>query len=795
MKLVKKSTNRFEINKLGRLAKEFGLDPNVIKLLNSRGYRTRESIDAFLHPNVKNFYDPYLLKDMKRVVERINKAVADRESIVILGDYDTDGISATSILYKHLSKLGNKPNVFLPNRIADGYGLSFETIDKIIELYNPSLIITVDCGISAYQEIEYAMGRGVDIIVTDHHDIPDQLPRCPIINPKMPNQAYPFKELCGAGVALKVVQALSDIKESLQYVTIAAIATVADIVPLVDENRLITYYGLKNQRDNMPLGLQRLIKNLKLIMPLSSTDVSFKLAPKINATGRMGDPMVAFKLYVSEDSKTIANNIQALLELNEKRVLETNNIVEDAMRMLEDVNTAEKGIIVVENDNWESGVLGIICSRLVDIYNKPACVLAMVDGELKGSLRSVPNVNIYDALAHIKQDLVQFGGHNQAAGVTIEPKNYHKFVKDINNYILRTYSREDFLIEKKYDMDLSKIKLTDKFVRDLDALEPFGLNNEKPLFKLTFNNATVSLMPQYPNHIKAKINDIDFVGFNLGQYIYNFCTNSNKTIIFELSLNKYGGTSRIKGLIKHITFAKLNTTVKTEIVSGMYLNQLQYINCSEPVDNKPMLLEQSQLHQLIDKLTSQSKFGTLVVSNGIVGYQQLIGEVDSISNFELYNINNKTGINTLLFSPSSNVKYNNFDNIILLDAPIHIGYVNYLCGLGKKVYVCNTKFDMSNLKQLDVSRSIFGKYHNMIKNYIAKNPNATMDTLTLFNAVKRANPHFTNIKFNQFNLVLLVLQELGIVKYSNGTLIFTDVVSNLKNSKIYNFISLLLDIS
>ncbi len=791
MIIKKKDTAGLEQSQIIKLSNHFRLDQNIIRLLYMRGYRTKEQIASFLSPSISNFYDPFLLNDMHKVVDRIKRAIDTKERIVILGDYDTDGISATAIMYKYFQSVGIQVDTFLPNRIADGYGLSKEAIDKLNAQFSPNLIITVDCGISAYNEIEYAKGLGIEIIVTDHHDVPDILPDTLIINPKLPNQKYPFKDLCGAGVALKVVQALTDIESSMQYLTIASLATVADIVPLINENRIITYFGIKQQKENMPQGIQKLIKKLRIETPLTSTDISFKLAPKINATGRMGDPNIAFKLYISNDPKEINKNIEELLELNDRRVSETNNIVEQSVAMLQDVNTSKLGVIVVKNDSWESGVLGIICSKLVDLYNKPACVLTMIDGELKGSLRSIPSINIYEALNNVKDTLVQFGGHNQAAGITLHPDKFEEFRDKINRYVQDNYSQDDFLLEKKYDLDLSKVSLTDKFVRDLSVLEPFGLCNEKPLFKLTFNNVLVTTLPKFPNHIRAKINNIELLGFNFGEHLYNLNTNSNKTMILELNYDKRLQASKLKGVIKYISFSKLNTTVKTELVSGMYINQLKYINCENSFNNSAIVLDESVLYSKVRELFSNNSFGTLVVANSMESYNRFIAEVPESINYELYTINNRTGVNTLLFAPYRDMKVNNFDNIVFLDAPMHIGYVNYFLNLGKKVIICNSKFDKKVLKNLDCNRSMFGKYHNAIKQCSAKY-SQEIDLISFYNKLKKLNPQFSNIKFNQFNFVVLVLEELGICKINAGKIEFTDVKSNLKNSSIYNFISLLL---
>ena len=426
---------------------------NIIKLLFTRGFDTYEKIDYFLNTGVTGLHNPYLLANMDKVVSKINYYIDNNKKILIMGDYDTDGISASAILYKYLESRNVDVSVFLPNRLVDGYGLTIESIDKVKSLYNPDLIITVDCGITCVNEIDYCKEIGIDIIVTDHHDIPEVVPNTLIINPKMPNQIYPFKELCGAGVALKIVHALGGLEECLKYTTIATLATVADIVPLIDENRIIVKLGLAGQSEQLPKGLKKLCTELKINLPMTSSDISFKMAPKINATGRMGDAIISFNLYIQQSDEDIRKSIDMLMGLNDKRVNETNIIFEDACKMLEDTNVSRLGMIVLYNENWESGVLGIICSKLVERYNKPVCLMSMVDGEFKGSCRSIPGVNIFDAMTHCKDLLIRFGGHNQAGGLSIERKNLKEFRNRINEYVLNNTNEEDLLTKKYYDLD------------------------------------------------------------------------------------------------------------------------------------------------------------------------------------------------------------------------------------------------------------------------------------------------------------------------------------------------------
>ena len=464
MEFISKVDNlNFNAKEITRTAQKFNLCEDIVKLFFARGIDSDDKIDKYLNAGVTSLYNPFLLKNMQEVVDKIKYYVLAKKKILIMGDYDTDGISASAILYKYFLSIGIEASVFLPNRFVDGYGLTIDSLDKVKSMYNPDLIITVDCGITCVEEIAYCKKLGIDIIVTDHHDVPSITPDTLIINPKLEGQLYPFKELCGAGVALKLVHALAGLEEALKYTTIATLATVADIVPLLDENRAIVKLGLENQKQQLPKGLKKLCSELKISLPLSSTDISFKLAPKINATGRMGDAIISFNLYVKNDEQDIRDNIDMLVALNDRRVVETNNIFASACEMLEDTNVSRLGMIVLYNESWESGVLGIICSKLVEKYNKPVCLLSIVDGEYKGSCRSIPGVNIFEALTSVSDLLIRFGGHNQAGGLSIEKKNLKEFRTRINEYVLAHTNEDDLITRKYYDMDISNKEISPEF--------------------------------------------------------------------------------------------------------------------------------------------------------------------------------------------------------------------------------------------------------------------------------------------------------------------------------------------
>jgi len=790
MEFISKKEIQFNQDKIKNFANKFNLQEDIVKLMFLRGIDTEDSIDKYINAGETQLYNPFLLKNMDSVVDKIKFYMNSNKRILIMGDYDTDGISASAILYKFFEKRNIHVDVFLPNRFVDGYGLTIDTINKVKSLYNPDLIITVDCGITCVEEIKYCKEIGIDIIVTDHHDIPAEIPDTLIINPKLPDQIYPFKELCGAGVALKLVQAIGGLHEALEYTTIATLATVADIVPLLDENRAIVKLGLKNQKEQFPKGLRDLCKTLKISMPLSSTDISFKIAPKINATGRMGDALISFNLYVENDDVEIKNNIKQLLELNDLRVSKTNEIFLSACEMLDDTNVSRLGMIVLYNPDWESGVLGIICSKLVERYNKPVCLLSLVDNEYKGSCRSIPGVNIFEALSSVSDLLIRFGGHNQAGGLSIDKKNLKEFRTRINDYVLNHTNEQDMLSRRYYDLDISNIEVTPEFVRQLDIFEPCGFKNEKPTFKINVTDNTASRMVNFPQHIRIKQNNLNLIGFGKGEYFYNLNVNCNKELIVELFLEK-GDKQKISGYIRHINYHKLNTATKSEIISANYLTQLKYINFKNDYDEFDTLSYSSALAK-INKLCSISKFGTVVIVNNMETYFDCVKNISTINNYELFDMHNACGENVIIFSPNSDVSFKDYQNIFVLDCYLCKGYISKLCSKFNKVYCVNSQINMNLFANLDISRNIFAKMHNAIKANLITNP--VPDLISYFNNLRRFNHIDKNIKFNEFVMFILIMEELGILKFADGIIEISNTKSHLENSSIYNFIKEFLSI-
>ena len=474
------------------LAAALNVHPTIARLLCLRGFANAERADRFLNPSLDHLHDPFLLADMDRAVPRLERAVAQRERIAIHGDYDVDGITSTVILRRALEMLGGDVVHFLPERLRDGYGLQPAAIERL-HAQGVGLIVSVDCGIRAADAARRARELGVDLIITDHHEPDGTLPDAfAVINPKRADCAYPDKHLAGVGVALKVVQALcaraGKNKWLPAFVKIAAIGTLADVVPLVGENRVIASHGLASlSRGPHAIGLRSLLDASGLTgKTIDSYHVGFMLAPRVNAAGRMSTPDIAARLLLAtdealgEEARALA---QQLCDENTRRQQEEAELVAEAKKAIEtDPAVGAHNVLVIGGSGWHRGVIGIAASKLVDTYHKPAIVLS-IDGDIAhGSCRSIPDFDLLTALEHCSDLFIKFGGHKQAAGLTMEAGRLPEFRARINAYADQVIEPDQLRPRLRIDGPLSLRAITHDLVRGLDLLGPFGLANPRPVF-------------------------------------------------------------------------------------------------------------------------------------------------------------------------------------------------------------------------------------------------------------------------------------------------------------------------
>jgi len=513
------------------LADSLNISNVLADLLIHRGITNFFDAKKYFRPELSSLYDPYLMDGMKDAAKRVIRAITDNEKIYVYGDYDVDGTCSAAIMYLFLKELGADIEVFIPNRLTDGYGISKESIDFLHEK-KTNLMISVDCGITAVEEVEHAKKLGIDTIICDHHQPKDEIPDAvAVLDPLKPGCNYPFKYLSGAGVAFKLIRAVADRfghKElPLKYLDLVALAGAADIVPLVDENRALVWKGLEYINQSPRPGILALIK-IAGMEPgeLTAGQVVFTIAPRINAVGRLGDAQRAVELFVTNDHVE-AQRLANILESENKERRKIDEITfSHAVKLVEETVDFENDLgIVLHDDNWHPGVIGIVASRLVEKYYRPSVMLATSDGVAKGSARSISGFNIYEALQNCEDLLIQFGGHQAAAGVAVEISKVDEFRKRFNTILKEKLTPDDILPEIKIDTKISLSEISPKFVRILDQFSPFGPGNMRPVFlaeKVSFAN--------YPrivgtNHILTTIKQngsekiFDAIGFNLGHFV------------------------------------------------------------------------------------------------------------------------------------------------------------------------------------------------------------------------------------------------------------------------------------
>jgi len=532
-----------------QLASKLGISTITAQLLINRGITNVQEAKIFLAKDIKSAFDPFLMKDMDKVTDRIIKAVKRKEKITVYGDYDADGLCSTALLLRFLKSLGTKQySYYLPNRKDEGYGLNKDAIDKCRE-DGTQLLITVDCGISSRKEIAYANSFGIDCIVTDHHTPPNSLPECiGILNPKLPGCKYPYNDLAGVGVVYKLIQALAKKNNSAdnltEYLDLVALGTIADVVPITGENRIFTYHGLKQLENTKNTGIQKLKKSISLDGEIQTGHVAFKLAPRLNASGRLFSAEDSLKLLLTEDEAEAGELAKKLNKNNYERRQIENEVLESALQQVKrKFNFNTDKVIVIENRNWPVGVIGIVAGRLASRYHRPAIVISVENGIGKGSGRSTKNFHLLNALNVCKDFFLNFGGHAHAAGISIEEALIPAFIEKINEYAETVLLPESLDPELDIDTEVFFPGITYELIDQIDTLSPFGLNNPKPL--LFSSNLELYREPQVvgKKHLKMWLKSrgkvFEAIGFGMGERINEFYEFHTIDLVYRPEINTW----------------------------------------------------------------------------------------------------------------------------------------------------------------------------------------------------------------------------------------------------------------
>ncbi|MGI6096978.1 MAG: single-stranded-DNA-specific exonuclease RecJ [Dethiobacteria bacterium] len=586
-----------------RLSEELGITPIIARLLINRSITKTPAAKRFLSPSLNDLHPAEMMKGMPEALARLEKALQTSEKIIIYGDYDVDGITATVLLYEALSSLGGEVHFFLPNRFADGYGLSVQQLERFKQ-EGFSLVVTVDCGINAVFELQQAQKLGLDVIVTDHHEplnSEGELPACAVLNPKQKGCLYPWKELSGVGVVYKLVTALLQSRDQVlepgKYLDLVALGTVADLVPLLDENRVLVRFGMEMLEKSKRPGLQYLKEFSGLSSnKLSTTDISFGLAPRLNAVGRLGEAEPAAELLLTNDVEKAKWLAQKLHEENEERRILEREIFDEARKIVE-ADRAAPGefVIVLGKKGWHPGVLGIVASRLVQHFSRPVVMLTIEEAVARGSARSIPGYHITSALEQCASLLERFGGHKQAAGLTLPADNILPLREKLNEQARELLTEKDFWPRLNIEGLLSGDDLSEHLLEQLRALEPFGTANPEPVFASEdWQIISWRLVGKDNEHLKLKVKQgnriLEPIYFSGQEIVPRLCRYRRLRLAFKIKENSWQNSSFLDLELKDLEFCDLLSSDDLSIIDQRGKNvRFDYLQALIKKTNNPVL--------------------------------------------------------------------------------------------------------------------------------------------------------------------------------------------------------------
>lgn len=557
---LKQNPEKSKVNKLQEALK---IDPSIAHLLVQRGIETFEQAKAFFRPSLSNLHDPYLMKDMDKAVNRIQRAIANKENILVYGDYDVDGTTSVSLVSTYLKIKYDLVHTYIPDRYDEGYGISYKGID-FASNNDFTLIIALDCGIKALEKIDYAKTKGIDFIICDHHRPGDEIPKAiAVLDPKRIDCEYPFKELCGCGVGFKLIQALAQnegktANDLLPYLDLVATAIGADIVPINGENRILAYYGLQIINTNPRPGIKAILDQVKK-KQFTITDVVFIVAPRINAAGRMKHGNFAVAL-LSEQNKDLAIDYAKNIETyNHDRRETDKQITKEALKQIEEQKEQNRSTTVVYHETWHKGVIGIVASRLIETYYRPTIVFTKSGDKLAASARSVKGFDVYNAIEACGEHIEQFGGHKYAAGLTLKEENYKAFKLTFEAIVAKTIDKKLLTPEIQIDTQINLNAITPKFYRVLKQLAPYGPANMTPVFMSTDLTDTGygKCVGEDKTHIRLTAkqpdsNSIVGIGFGLGDRFEIISNQKPFKAVYSIDENEWQGNVSLQLKLKDI---------------------------------------------------------------------------------------------------------------------------------------------------------------------------------------------------------------------------------------------------
>lgn len=750
-----------QLNTVSLLAQQTGMTERITRILYARGIDDPEKIERFMHPLKKNFLSPFLMRGMQEARDMIVAAKEEGKTVAVFGDYDADGICALTILYHAFKEFGIDAHIFVPERV-DGYGLSEEAVDRVFEACQPELFITVDCGISCAKEAQYIYELGADVIVTDHHELPEVLPDCVVVNPKLKDD-YPYDNLCGAGVAFKLACALIG-EKAYKLLDFAALATVADSVPLFGENRDIVSEGLKLFNHNPRLCFSALLG--KTQDEVNAQTLAFSVAPRVNAAGRMGDARAAFELFVSEDDTKTIELATKLCSYNLERQKCCDELYLSAKAKIKEKG-AYSGVIMLEDESWNSGFVGIVAAKIAEEYNRPTLLFVRHGDMLKGSARSIESVNIFTALKACAEHIEEFGGHSQAAGVNVRADKFDDLERALDEEIKKHYSPADFE-QRIYVSEIIDEPFDDRFIRELVAMEPYGVGHRRPMFAIETGACLAKPVKYASPHLSVKSDYIDLMYFSGIKNLKIIRSDVRKNFVFEINVSHFKGREYVKGFIRDVVYDGRSGDVSSDIFYAA-LKSLKSVNLVQAHG-----LPVSEMKRLIREKSESCPYGLCLVASE----PSTLDEFDGLEGFgcDLFLPSTRNVANTLLIAPLAEADLSGYREIVYLDAPPRFHLPSLV---GKRVYYNRDCCGYKSFLELDTTRE------GLLEVYAAIRRQALSllgeDALEIS---RRANG--LGFSTEQCIFALCVFEELGLIGLENGGVtLYRGVKADLRSSELY----------